>query len=181
MASTVTDDMSIDARRDVLVRRILAQGATPEEWAVEVAQPVEGVWTTMFYVGVRGFKIAGDRGNEGEEHCTFIGRMFVRALQAIVDAETEKLSAVILRANDQLFDSVVQDPQHQVYSHADTLPAAFLALAAGHGAALETLQAVVREWVDPEPVGLSGAFSEDLYNEDGSEVTVEQARERSEG
>jgi hypothetical protein len=145
--------MSIDARRDVLERRILAQGTTPEEWAVEVAQPVEGVWTTMFYVGVRGFKIAGDRGNEGEGHCMFIGRMFVRALRALIELETEKLSAVIVRANDQLFDSHVQDPQHQVDDHADTLPVVFIKLAAGHDAALETLQTVIREWVDPETFG----------------------------
>lgn len=183
----LTDEKPIDARRDVLTRRILVQGATPEQWAVEVAQPIEGAWTTTFYVGAQGFRLADSQdtdsatGERAEQHCTFIGEMFAKALRAFVDVETEKYRTAISRANDQLFDSHVDDPQHQVDSHADTLPAVFMALAAGHDAALETLQSVVREWVDRAPaIGLSGAFSEDLYNPDGSLVTPEQARERSE-
>lgn len=182
--------MAIDPRTDVVERRVLAKGATPEEWAVEVAQPLPDVWTTTFYVGVQSFRLAdsqdtdGAIGKEAEEHCMFIGRMFVKALRAFVEVEAEILCRVLLRANDQLFDSRVDDPQHQVDCHADGLPQVFLKLAAGHEAALETLQAVVRELVEPEEqvVGLRGAFSEDLYNSDGSPVTTEQVREReSEG
>ena len=163
-----TQETGIDARRDVLTRRILAQGATPEEWGVEVAQPVEGVWTTTFYVGAQGFRLAENSSNErkvfsggrgasqstpdgAEQHCQFIGEMFVKALLAFKDAETEKYRSAISRANDQLFDSRVDDSQHQVDSHADTLPQVFLSVVAGHDAALETLQTVVREWADPEP------------------------------
>lgn len=145
----------IDARRDVAERRILSHGATPEQWAVEVAQPVEGVWTTTLYVGVQGFQITNDRGEDAERHCTSMGRMFVKALEVLLHAETRPLRQAILTANDAIFDSRVDD-------------------------AFEVLQAAIREWVEPTPaVGLSGAFSEDLYNEDGSEVTAEQARERN--
>ena len=152
----------IDARYDVIDRRVLAQGATPEQWAVEVAQPIEGAWTTTFYVGAQGFRLADSQDTDSatderaEQHCAFIGEMFVKALRAFLDAETEKYRTAISRANDQLFDSRVDDPQHQVDGHTDTLPAVFLALAAGHDAALETLQTIVREWVEPEPtVGLA--------------------------
>ena len=172
--------MSIDVRTDVVTRRILAQGPTPEEWAVEVAQPVEGVWTTTFYVGVQSFRLADGDDAEAEQYCTFIGTMFVKALHGFLETEGERLLRVILKANDQLFDSRVDDPQHQVDCLGDTLPQVFLSMTAGHAAALETLQTVVRVLVEPEPpVGVRGAFSEDLYNEDGTEVTVEQARERN--
>lgn len=96
--------MAIDPRIDVVERRVLAQGKTPEEWAVEVTQPVDGVWTTTFYVGVQAFRLAQTNSNEhetfsggrgasqftpsgAEEHCMFIGRMFVKALRAFVEAE----------------------------------------------------------------------------------------------
>lgn len=159
----------IDARLDVLDRRILAQGATAEEWAIEVAQPVEGVWTTTFYVGAQSFRLADHTNSEqttyAEEHCMFIGRMFVKALGALVSIEAaklenhleraneqvERLQGTIERANNHLFDSRVDDPQHQVDSHADTLPQVFLKQASGHEAALETLQEVIREWVEPTP------------------------------
>jgi hypothetical protein len=76
--------MEIDDRTDVLERRTLAQGKTPEEWAVEVSQPIAGVWRTMFYVGSQGFTLANTQDkDEAEEHCMFIGRMFVRALENI--------------------------------------------------------------------------------------------------
>jgi hypothetical protein len=67
------------------------------------------------------------------------------------EEERKKLTNTILRANDLLFDSHVNDPQHQVDCHADTLPQVFLEMAAGHAAALETLQTVIHEWVEPEP------------------------------
>ena len=151
------ENKSIDARLDVLERRILAQGATAEEWAVEVAKPVEGVWTTTFYVGVQSFRLAEDNSNErkifsggrgasqsspdgAEQHCMFIGRMFVKALQALVNAETRTLRQAIVTANDQLFDSRLDGVKD------------------GHTAAFETLQTVIREWLEPEPaVGLAGA------------------------
>ena len=172
--------MSIDARRDVLDRRTLAHGARPDEWAVEVAQPVENAWTTTLYVGVQGFQLACGQDREGEQHCMFIGRTFVKALEALLRAEILPLRRAVVTANDLLFDSRVDDPEHQVKDHSDALPEVFLKLAAGHEAAFEMLQEVIREWVEPTPaVGLSGAFSEDLYNEDGSEVTAEQARERN--
>jgi hypothetical protein len=174
------EDKGIDARLDVIERRVLALGATAEEWAIEVAQPVENVWTTTFYVGVQGFQIAVGQDHEGEQHCMFIGRMFVKAIRALLDAEMRPLQQAIVTANDLLFDSQVDDPQHQVDSHADTLPQVFLKLAADHDAAFDTLQTIIHEWLEPTPaVGLSGAFSEDLYNEDGSQVTTEQAKERN--
>ena len=96
------------------------------------------------------------------------------------EREVATLLHALETANNQLFDSTV-DVEHEITGHADTLPESFRRLAAGHAAAFETLQKIVRERVDSEPptLGLRGAFSEDLYNEDGSEVTVEQARERN--
>lgn len=146
-----TQDERIDARRDVLERRVLAQGETAEQWAVEVAQPVANVWTTTFYVGVQSFRLAeAEDSAEAEQHCMFIGRMFVAALHALLNVETRTLRQVIVTTNDLLFDSRIDDPQHQVDCHADTLPEVFLKLSAGHDAAFETLQTVIREWVDPD-------------------------------
>jgi len=97
----------------------------------------------------------------------------------IAEREVVVLRRVLETANNQLFDSQVDDVEHQIACHADTLPEVFRRLAAGHAAAFETLQEIVHEWVEPSPPTVRGAFSEDLYNEDGSEVTVEQARERN--
>lgn len=81
----------VNARLDVVERRILAQGKTPEEWAVEVTQPVGGVWTTFFYVGAQGFRLAhGDKGEESERDCMFIGQMFVKALQSFTAAQASR-------------------------------------------------------------------------------------------
>jgi hypothetical protein len=105
----VSDEQGpIDDRRDVLVRRILAQGRTPEEWAVEVAQPVQDVWTTYLYVGVRGFRLAyAEADNEGETHCMFIGQAFVKALEQLREPdqrahrEVGVLSSLIIQSWQQ--------------------------------------------------------------------------------
>lgn len=140
--------MSVDARYDVKRRDVLAQGETAEQWAIEVTNTSEDYWTTTFYVGVQGFRLAEGDASEGEEHCRFIGQMFANALQVLVDAETASLRDVISEASDRLLDSRVDDPQHQVDSHADTLPQVFLNVASGNEAALETLQTVIRSWVE---------------------------------
>lgn len=75
---------SIDARLDVVERRILAQGATAKEWAVEVTQPVQGVWTATFYLGVRSFQLAESDDATAEQHCMFIGTQFVKALAEFI-------------------------------------------------------------------------------------------------
>src|SRR5271157_4852470 len=120
MRTRVTDK-PIDARRDVIERRVLAQGTTPEEWAVEVAHLVEGVWSTTVYIDARGFQIANGDDEDAERHCTFMGEQFVKALRVLLDAEARPLRQAIVTANDLLFDSRVDDPEHQVSSHADTL------------------------------------------------------------
>jgi hypothetical protein len=71
-------------RYDADERRVLAQGSTPEEWAVEVSR-LGDTWITMFYVGAQGFRLAraeAPRKDGGEEHCMAIGRFFVQALEA---------------------------------------------------------------------------------------------------
>lgn len=72
-----------DARRDVLVRRIVAQGVTPEHWAVEVVQPVKGVWKTWFYSVSQSFLIAEGYEDDfgAEERCMFFAEMFTKALK----------------------------------------------------------------------------------------------------
>lgn len=79
--------MAVDLRLDVVERRILAQGETAEKWAVEVSQPAEGIWTATFYVGVQGFRLADSDAEHAEEHCMFIGQMFVKALESLLKME----------------------------------------------------------------------------------------------
>jgi hypothetical protein len=109
MALLVEKLENIDARYDVLDRRVLAQGKTHEEWAVEVIQPVEGVWRAMFYCGCQGFTLAHCQDEDdkyAEQHVMFIARQFVKALQTMrghemivvdsspenADSENEKLA-----------------------------------------------------------------------------------------
>lgn len=150
----------IDARRDVIERRVLAHGETVAQWAIEVTNPVDRVWTASLYVGVQSFQFAVGQDSEGEQHCMLVGRMFVKALKVLLDVEMRPLRQAIVTANDQLFDSREDDPQHQIDSHADTLPQVFLKLAAGHDAAFETLQEIIREWVEPTPTVGLGSGSE---------------------
>lgn len=98
--------------------------------------------------------VAGQRVETVEEGRRFARAWIITAAQHAANedhyrAERDRLRLAIERANGQLFDSRVDDVEHQVGSHADTLPEAFRRLAAGHDAALETLQEIVREWVDP--------------------------------
>jgi len=55
---------------------------------------------------------------------------------------------VIEEANNALFDSREDDIEHQITSHADTLPQVLRQVAAGHEKALHVLQAVIQERFD---------------------------------
>ena len=76
--------------------------------------------------------------------------------------EVETLRRAIEVANDQLWDSQPHDIEHTIACHADGLPDAYRRVATGHAAAFETLQEIVREWVDPSPPAIRGSLSESL-------------------
>ena len=79
---------SVDDRFGVLERRVLAQGPTVRDWAVEVAQPIGGVWIATLYVGAQSFRIAEGSDPQAEAHCMFVGEMFVKALRSLIGVET---------------------------------------------------------------------------------------------
>jgi len=122
--------------------------------------------------------IANQRVTSFDEALRFARSWIVTAAQYAANAdyyrdERDKLLLTLVRAYRQLFRSQTNDVENPMQ------PEAFQLLASGHTAAFETLQTAVRERVDPSPPTLRGAFSEDLYNEDGSAVTAEQARDRN--
>jgi len=61
---------------------------------------------------------------------------------------SKRLELVIEEANNALFDSREDDIEHQITSHADTLPQVLRQVAAGHEKALHVLQAVIQERFD---------------------------------
>lgn len=84
--------------------------------------------------------IAGQHVTSVEEGLRFARGWITTAAQYAANAdyfqsERDKLLRVINQANDHLFDSSVDDVEHQIDSHADTLPEAFRRVAAGHAAA----------------------------------------------
>jgi hypothetical protein len=116
--------------------------------------------------------LAGQHVTSLDEALRFARSWIVTAAQYAANAdyyrdERDKLLRVLETANNQLFDSTVDDVEHQIDSHADTLPQAFRRVAAGHAAALETLQAVIHERLEPSPPTLRGSLSENLaHHED---------------
>ena len=66
--------------------------------------------------------------------------------------DVEALRAVIVRANNALFDVQpdVDDAEHAIGCHADTVPAAYLRLAKGAAEAWSIVAAVVADMVEPK-------------------------------
>jgi|SRR5580692_1578239 hypothetical protein len=96
--------------------------------------------------------VAGQRIDTTEDGRRFSRAWIITAAQHAANetyyrGERDRLLQVILRASDQLYESAVDDAEHQIQSHADTLPVVFRRVVAGHAAALETLQRVVRELI----------------------------------
>jgi hypothetical protein len=81
--------MSHPDRRSGANAHVLVSGENPE-WSVVVEKLGRKSYRTNLYVEQQGFTIARcEDEDEAEQHCTFIGRMFVLALGKLLKAQTE--------------------------------------------------------------------------------------------
>jgi hypothetical protein len=119
--------------------------------------------------------LAGQHVTSLDEALRFARSWIVTAAQYAANAdyyrdERDRLLRVVEQANGQLSSSRL-NMDHIIASHDGELPphhaAGLRQFAAGHAAALETLQAVIHERLEPSPPTLRGSLSENLaHHED---------------